>query len=103
MARRRFLQAALALAIAPSFVVTGAVAAEKPTTVRIGYQKSSALITVLRANGKLEKSLAGLGVDVKWSEFSSGLPLLEALNVGAVDISADVADTVPVFAQAAGA
>jgi sulfonate transport system substrate-binding protein len=29
--------------------------------------------------------------------------LLEALNVGAIDLSADVADTVPVFAQAAGA
>jgi sulfonate transport system substrate-binding protein len=29
--------------------------------------------------------------------------LLEALNVGAVDVSADVADTVPVFALAAGA
>ena len=29
--------------------------------------------------------------------------LLEALNIGAVDLSADVADTVPVFAQAAGA
>ncbi|MGA4816930.1 hypothetical protein ACPA9J_27475 [Pseudomonas aeruginosa] len=33
----------------------------------------------------------------------SGLPLLESLNVGNVDLSADVADTVPVFAQAAGA
>ncbi|WP_134616830.1 aliphatic sulfonate ABC transporter substrate-binding protein, partial [Pseudomonas aeruginosa] len=31
------------------------------------------------------------------------LPLLESLNVGNVDLSADVADTVPVFAQAAGA
>ncbi|ODN63028.1 aliphatic sulfonate ABC transporter substrate-binding protein, partial [Burkholderia cenocepacia] len=36
-------------------------------------------------------------------EFASGLPLTEALNVGAVDFSADVADTVPVFAQAAHA
>ncbi len=42
-------------------------------------------------------------MSVKWSEFTSGLPLLEALNVGAIDVSADVADTVPVFAQAAGA
>jgi len=40
---------------------------------------------------------------VSWHEFASGLPLLEALNVGSVDVSADVADTVPVFALAAGA
>jgi sulfonate transport system substrate-binding protein len=40
---------------------------------------------------------------VSWHEFASGLPLLEALNLGNVDFSADVADTVPVFAQAAGA
>ncbi|MGP4129571.1 hypothetical protein OJE16_07250 [Pantoea tagorei] len=40
---------------------------------------------------------------VSWHEFSSGLPLLEALNLNNVDLSADVADTVPLFAQAAGA
>ena len=73
------------------------------TTVRIGYQKSSTLITILKARGTLEKELAPLGVKVSWHEFASGLPLLEALNVGAVDVSADVADTVPVFALAAGA
>src|SRR5690606_19885104 len=71
--------------------------------IRIGFQKSSTLIAVLRANGELEKGLAELGLKVKWSEFPNGLPLLEALNVGAIDLSGDVADTVPVFAQAAGA
>ena len=40
---------------------------------------------------------------MSWHEFTSGLPLLEALNLGSLDFSADVADTVPVFAQAAGA
>lgn len=34
---------------------------------------------------------------------ASGLPLTEALDVEAVDISADVAHTVPIFAQAAHA
>lgn len=76
---------------------------DHPNTVRIGYQKSSTLIAILKANGELEKELAKLGVDVKWSEFQNGLPVLEALNVGAIDVSGDVADTVPVFAQAAGA
>jgi sulfonate transport system substrate-binding protein len=72
-------------------------------TVRIGYQKSSSLMIVLKLQGAIEKALAPLGVKVSWHEFSSGLPLLEGMNVGAIDLSADVADTVPLFAQAAGA
>lgn len=71
--------------------------------VRIGYQKSSTLIAVLKAQGALERDLTPLGVKVSWHEFTSGLPLLEALNLDNLDFSADVADTVPVFAQAAGA
>jgi sulfonate transport system substrate-binding protein len=85
-----------------SLVVTTCVsrAAEQ---IRIGYQKSSTLISILKANGELERALTPLGVYVSWHEFSSGLPLLEAVNVGSIDVSGDVADTVPVFAQAAGA
>jgi len=75
----------------------------RPDALRIGYQKSSTLITVLKSRGTLEQLLGTRGVKVSWHEFSSGLPLLEALNLGNVDFSADVADTVPVFAQAAGA
>jgi sulfonate transport system substrate-binding protein len=71
--------------------------------VRIGYQKSSTLVAVIRSQGSFEKALAAQGYELRWSEFSSGLPLTEALNVGGVDLSGDVADTVPVFAQAAGA
>ncbi|WP_395315939.1 aliphatic sulfonate ABC transporter substrate-binding protein [Variovorax sp. UC74_104] len=77
--------------------------ASRPATVRVGYQKSSTLIAVLKAQGVLEKQLAPLNVTLSWHEFTSGLPLLEALNLDNLDISADVADTVPVFAQAAGA
>jgi sulfonate transport system substrate-binding protein len=71
--------------------------------IRIGYQKSSTLTAILKANGELENALAPLGVKVSWHEFSSGLPLLEAVNIGSIDFGADVADTVPIFAQAAGA
>ncbi|WP_146687362.1 aliphatic sulfonate ABC transporter substrate-binding protein [Bradyrhizobium canariense] len=71
--------------------------------IRIGYQKSSTLTAILKANGELEKALAPLGISVSWHEFTSGLPLLEAVNVGSIDFGADVADTVPIFAQAAGA
>ncbi|WP_411829205.1 aliphatic sulfonate ABC transporter substrate-binding protein [Pandoraea sputorum] len=78
-------------------------AANPPLTLRIGYQKSSTLIVLAKARGTLAQALAPHNVTLTWHEFTSGLPLLEALNVGSIDFSADVADTVPVFAQAAGA
>lgn len=77
--------------------------ADAAEQLRIGYQKSSTLISLLKSQGSLEKALAGQDVEISWHEFPSGQPLLEALNVGNIDLSADVADTVPVFAQAAGA
>ncbi|MGL4315873.1 MAG: aliphatic sulfonate ABC transporter substrate-binding protein [Pseudomonas sp.] len=80
-----------------------ALPAPAQTELRIGYQKSSTLISLLKSQGSLEKNLAAQGIKISWHEFASGQPLLEALNVGNVDLSADVADTVPVFAQAAGA
>jgi len=98
--RRHALGALVSLAT----VGAGAVFAQgTPATVRIGYQKSSTLIVVLKTQGTLEKQLAPLNVKISWHEFTSGLPLLEALNLDNLDFSADVADTVPVFAQAAGA
>lgn len=72
-------------------------------TLRIGFQRSSTLIYLLKLNGGLEAALAPLKLSVSWHEFTSGLPILEAVNLGKIEFSADVADTVPVFAQAAGA
>jgi sulfonate transport system substrate-binding protein len=97
--RRRHLLLAGLAAAAP---FSPALAAD-PEKVRIGFQKSSTLTILLKSRGTLEKALAPLGVSVQWHEFTSGLPLLEALNVGAVDLTADVADAVPPFALAAGA
>lgn len=91
------------IALGVSAALTLPAHAQQSKTLRIGYQKSSTLITILKAQGTLAQTLKQQGVDVSWHEFTSGQPLLEALNVGAVDISADVADTVPLFAQAAGA
>ena len=77
--------------------------AQSTDTIRIGYQKSSTLTAILKTNSELEKALAPLGVRISWHEFTSGLPLLEAINTGNIDFGADVADTVPLFAQAADA
>lgn len=98
----RFLTLSAAFGAAIASLVTSS-AAEPEKTVRIGLQKSSSLATILRTNGELEKRFATLGYKVEWKEFTSGLPLLEALNIDAIELSADVADTVPIFAQAAGA
>lgn len=103
--RRRALQTLAALSTATGWtaLVHAQGSAAKPQVLRLGYQKSSTLAVVLKTRGTLEQLLAPLQVKVSWHEFTSGLPLLEALNLGNVDVSADVADTVPVFAQAAGA
>lgn len=97
--------AALPLAAMATILSIHFACAQAPAneTLRIGYQKSSTLTALLKTSGELEKALAPLGVRVTWHEFSSGLPLLEAINTGNVDFGADVADTVPLFAQAAGA
>jgi sulfonate transport system substrate-binding protein len=70
-------------------------------TVRIGYQKYGKLV-LLKSRGTLEPRLKALGYDVKWTEFQFGPPLLEAINVGAIDFG-NTGETPPVFAQAAGA
>jgi sulfonate transport system substrate-binding protein len=69
--------------------------------IRIGYQKNGVLV-VARQQATLERHFASQGIAVKWLEFSSGPPMLEAMNVGSVDYGA-VGDSPPVFAQSAGA
>lgn len=91
------------LGLGLSLGLLAALPAQAETPLRIGYQKSSTLISLLKSQGTLENALADQDIRVSWHEFASGQPLLEALNVGNIDLSADVADTVPVFAQAAGA
>ncbi|MDR1367240.1 MAG: sulfonate ABC transporter substrate-binding protein [Candidatus Accumulibacter sp.] len=68
---------------------------------RIGYQKYGILV-LLKAQGALEKRLAPLKIEVKWTEFPAGPVMLEGLNVGSIDLG-QVGETPPIFAQAAGA
>jgi sulfonate transport system substrate-binding protein len=77
-----------------------ALAAERSAELRIGYQKIGALL-ILKEQGLLDKRLAEAGVTVKWVQFQSGPPLIEALNAGAIDFGY-VGDTPPLFAQASG-
>ena len=93
----------LLLAIGVTPVASAQTSAGDTVKLRIGYQKSSTLMAILKARGTLDQALAPLHVKIEWGEFASGLPLTEALNANAVDVTADVADTVPIFAQAANA
>jgi len=78
---------------------SGAQAQEK--VVRIGFQKYGKLV-LLKSKGSLEPKLKELGYTVQWTEFPSGPPLLEAINVGAIDFG-NTGEAPPIFAQAAGA
>jgi sulfonate transport system substrate-binding protein len=69
--------------------------------VRIGFQKYGKLV-LLKSKGSLEPKLKALGYNVTWIEFPSGPPLLEAINVGALDFG-NTGEAPPIFAQAAGA
>ena len=75
-------------------------AADRLKIVRVGYQKSGALLLV-KQDGSLEKKLAPLGYSVEWREFPSGPPIVEAINAGALDV-AHSGDAPLIFAQAAG-
>lgn len=100
MERREFLKlstAAIAVAASPGASQAQAVAKE----IRIGYQKTGVLV-IARQQGMIEKRFAASGTQVKWVEFTSGPPLLEAMSNGSVDFGA-VGDTPPIFAQAANA
>jgi len=70
-------------------------------TIRIGFQKYGKLV-LLKGRGTLEEKMKPLGYNVVWTEFPSGPPLLEAMNVGSIDFGI-TGETPPIFAQAAGA
>ena len=69
--------------------------------IRIGYQKTGVLV-IARQQAILEKRFAEKQISIKWIEFTSGPPLLEAMSTGSVDFGS-VGDTPPIFAQAANA
>jgi sulfonate transport system substrate-binding protein len=94
--RRSLLQHAAALAATVSLPVF----ADDARTLRIGFQKGGGLLGLLKAQGRLEATLAAQGWGLTWHEFPAGPQLLEALNAGSVDFGYTGAPP-PIFAQAA--
>src|SRR5882724_6617482 len=99
----RLIRRWIASAVLSVSIVAAAVSASygQDKVVRIGFQKYGKLV-LLKGKGSLEAKLAPLGYRVVWTEFPSGPPLLEALNVGAIEYG-NTGEATPIFAQAAGA
>jgi len=100
---RRIIQRWITSAVLSISIVAAAVSASygQDKVVRIGYQKYGKLV-LLKSKGSLEEKLKAAGYKAVWTEFPSGPPLLEALNVGAIDFG-NTGEAPPIFAQAAGA
>lgn len=99
--RRRLLQAFAATAALPLGSAFGSRPAFAATELRFGWQKGGS-VAVIKARGELERALAARGVTTRWIEFAAGPQMVEALNVGSIDLGM-VGETPPVIAQAAGA
>ncbi len=95
--RRSLLARLPALALAG---LSRGAAAGQAKVLRVGTQKGAAILMAERQQRGLENLLNPLGIEVQWSEFQFGPPIMEAMRVGAVDIGL-VGDTPPIFAQAA--
>lgn len=80
-----------AKAVAPAASTSG-------VTLRIGDQAGTGAQALLDASGLIHQ----LPFTVKWSDFTSGPPMLQALSAGALDLGG-VGDAPPVFAAAGGA
>ncbi|MBL5897453.1 sulfonate ABC transporter substrate-binding protein [Lelliottia amnigena] len=71
-----------------------------PESLRIGYQKGSISMVLAKSHQLLEKRYPQ--TTFSWIEFPAGPQMLEALNVGSIDVGS-TGDIPPIFAQAAGA
>src|ERR1700730_12626403 len=99
----RWFKRAVAIAVLSMTTALAGVGASygQDKVVRIGFQKYGKLV-LLKSKGTLEEKLKAAGYKVVWTEFPPAPPLLEALNVGAIDFG-NTGEAPPIFAQAAGA
>ena len=86
--------------IATSLFAASGLSAAELTEFKIGYQKTG-LPVIARQQQIIEKALEPKGITVSWVEFTAGPPLVEALNVGSINVGW-TGDAPPIFGQAAG-
>ena len=87
-------------ALVALLALAGGAHAADPAALRIGYQKGSISLVLAKQHRLLEQRFAN--TQVEWIEFPAGPQMLEALNIGSLDIGS-TGDIPPIFAQAAGA
>lgn len=90
----------LGLAALLSLSVQTLAADVAPDALRIGYQKGSVSMVLAKSHQLLEQRFPD--TKISWVEFPAGPQMLEALNVGSIDLGS-TGDIPPIFAQAAGA
>ncbi|MFZ0043372.1 MAG: ABC transporter substrate-binding protein [Solirubrobacteraceae bacterium] len=76
---------------------SGSGATASSSTLRIGDQAGTGAEALLQAAGLINK----LPFQVKWADFTSGPPILQAMNSGSIDVGG-VGDAPPAFSAAAG-
>jgi sulfonate transport system substrate-binding protein len=79
----------------PSAVVVAPASSTSGVTLVVGDQAGTGAETLLQASGLIKQ----LPFKVKWADFTSGPPMLQALTAGHVDIGG-VGDAPPVFSAA---
>jgi sulfonate transport system substrate-binding protein len=66
-----------------------AIPAQARDTVRIGWLKSTNDLALAKAHGSLDRALGQHGASVEWDgPFAASSPAVEAMNAGAIDITA---------------
>lgn len=84
-----------------AFLLTACGSVEgKSKEIKIGYQKS-AISLLLKNNKDFENELKEKGYTITWSEFNTGISIMEALSAGSVDF-ASAGDMPALFALARG-
>jgi sulfonate transport system substrate-binding protein len=86
-------------ATTPSAKVVAPATKLKGTVLNVGDQAGTGAEAVLQAAGLINSSgVLKDGLQVKWADFTSGPPILQAISSGALDIGG-VGDAPPVFAD----
>lgn len=86
----------LALSGLLSLSTLGHAAESAPDALRIGYQKGSVSMVLAKSHQLLEKRYPQ--TKISWVEFPAGPQMLEALNIGSIDLGS-TGDIPPIFAQ----
>ncbi|WP_431222919.1 sulfonate ABC transporter substrate-binding protein [Serratia sp. L9] len=98
--RHWFNTGALATIATLAFANAAIAQSHAPDQFRVGYQKGSVSLVLAKTHQLLEKRFPD--TKISWIEFPAGPQMLEALNVGSIDLGS-TGDIPPIFAQAAGA